>query len=184
MTVSERLGDPEPLLIRPGRASNPPVNTTAYPLRLADLAASAPQGDPSRRVIGVLSEESRAIVGRYTIVVDARPGMTVDLLTPGIAQMVVVDQAAFADGPWLGAGDGGDVHLVRELAELLRAATRGGGTGVFVGDSFPTEVTAWLAGAADLALPFPADHPNLVEGAPLPPVLNELNDLAKERSER
>ncbi|MDO4783511.1 MAG: hypothetical protein Q3997_00250 [Propionibacteriaceae bacterium] len=104
--------------------------------------------------------------------------MQLDKLQPG---GVIVDEAAFAEGPWAGADRAGGEHLVASLLQLVDWCSDNSASLVLVRrDGTVGENTGLIRSFTTLHVPLRNDLP---DGIPVPAVVRGALDLASEKLE-
>lgn len=125
-------GDVAQLLELLGRSSTPPVKKNSFGLSFSDFLGERmfPMSKNSTLLVASLPildewpEESPFVLGV--------PGLLAEQASHKSFSRLVIDEAAFNSGPWLGADSGAQHHLAGELFEAGRIFRASGRAVLFV----------------------------------------------------
>lgn len=118
-------GNVAELLERMGRASTPPVPAAKSGITLAELLNVECAGGDEPKILFVGSKQLfSALIQAGFPAVWAVPGAAVIQAQPRTIHTMIIENAAFDEGPWLNADSGGKRPLAQEIFDagrLLRA---------------------------------------------------------------
>lgn len=113
-----------------GRASTPPVKVNSFGISLSSFLGSATFAKDYDSSLLVGTRELYDSWPKSSSVVIAVPGLIEAQISDQRFSRLVIDEAAFYSGPWLGAESGNQHHLATEVFNAGRIA-RGTGRSVY-----------------------------------------------------
>ncbi|WP_427018379.1 hypothetical protein ACQCSX_07450 [Pseudarthrobacter sp. P1] len=145
------------------------------------LGAAAPSSSPGegRRLIGIATPVLRELMRSQRSLECLSPSTARDQLEKTSAGTLIIDQLAFASGPWFGTESAGGSALFAELQAALAVARRRGILVCYIASgAVPDCYTGELAGSADVVVGPEADDPAWTEDIHLG-MLSELIDYSR-----
>lgn len=173
------------VLTKIGRASTPQVPKNSLGLSLSRILGTFLSAGTASKFYGVLSYQLADYLSSNGLDSTlATPGLSHQTLPNAYSGTVLIDRAAFAEGPWFGTLTEGSTNLREEVYELCRTARQNGIPVWFldcpvVEQPFPV---IRIKSACDVVFPY-SNTEDLEEGAKVSPEFDYITNYVNARFE-